>query len=39
MNFTLDFGISPAWKVLGLGLLIAVGAMARRSFALQPSPR
>jgi len=39
MNFTLDFGISPAWKVLGLGLLIAVGAMARRGFALQPSPR
>ena len=30
-NFTLDFGISPAWKVLALGLVLALAAASRRS--------
>ena len=34
-NFSLVLGISPAWKVLGLGLLIALAATVRKA----PQPR
>jgi sulfoxide reductase heme-binding subunit YedZ len=30
-NFSLDFGIAPAWKVLALGLLVALAAAAVRA--------
>jgi sulfoxide reductase heme-binding subunit YedZ len=30
-NFTLDFGVPAAWKVLALGLLIALAAAARQA--------
>jgi sulfoxide reductase heme-binding subunit YedZ len=31
-NFSLILGVSPAWKVLTLGLLIALGAATRQGF-------
>ena len=30
MNFSLDLGLAPAWKVLGLGLAVALAAAAMR---------
>ena len=30
-NFSLDLGVSPAWKVLALGLLIALAAAVRHA--------
>lgn len=34
-NFSLVLGISPAWKVLALGLLIALGAASRQALSLK----
>jgi methionine sulfoxide reductase heme-binding subunit len=34
-NFSLVLGVSPAWKLLILGLLIAVGAASRRALGLK----
>ena len=33
-NFSLDLGLSPAWKVLALGLLTALAAAMRHAFRL-----
>jgi len=30
-NFSLEFGVSPAWDILALGLLIALGALLRHT--------
>jgi sulfoxide reductase heme-binding subunit YedZ len=30
-NFTLDLGLSPAWKILVLGLLVALAAISRQA--------
>jgi sulfoxide reductase heme-binding subunit YedZ len=38
LNFTLDLGIPPAWKVLALGLTIALAAAVRQAPRLQPAP-
>jgi hypothetical protein len=38
-DLTLDLGVPPAWEVLGLGLLIAAAAFARRLFGSAPKPR
>ncbi len=35
-NFSLDLGLSPAWKMLALGLLIALAAAMRHAFRLGP---
>jgi sulfoxide reductase heme-binding subunit YedZ len=34
-NFSLELGLSPAWQVLALGLLIAVAAFARQTLRLR----
>ena len=34
-NFTLDLGISPAWQILALGLLIALAVFIRQAFRLK----
>ena len=34
-NFSLVLGVSPAWKILVLGLLIAVGAAGRQALGLK----
>jgi sulfoxide reductase heme-binding subunit YedZ len=34
-NFTLDLGISPAWQILALGLLIAFAVFIRQAFRLK----
>jgi methionine sulfoxide reductase heme-binding subunit len=34
-NFSLVLGVSPAWKVLGLGLLVALGAASRQALGLK----
>jgi methionine sulfoxide reductase heme-binding subunit len=36
-NFTLDFGIPPAWTVLGFGLAIALAAAVRNAPTLMPT--
>jgi methionine sulfoxide reductase heme-binding subunit len=38
-DLTLDLGVPPAWEILGLGLLIAAGALVRRAFGPAPKPR
>jgi methionine sulfoxide reductase heme-binding subunit len=38
-DFTLDLGVPPAWEILGLGLLIAAAAFARRAFGPALRPR
>jgi methionine sulfoxide reductase heme-binding subunit len=38
-DLTLDLGVPPAWEILGLGLLIAAVAFARRAFGPAPKPR
>jgi methionine sulfoxide reductase heme-binding subunit len=35
--FTLALGIPPMWKILGLGLLIALGAAGRQALRLKPA--
>jgi sulfoxide reductase heme-binding subunit YedZ len=38
-DLTLDLGVPPAWEILGLGLLIAATALARRAFGPALRPR
>jgi hypothetical protein len=38
-DLTLDLGVPPAWEILGLGLLIAAAAFARRAFGPALRPR
>ena len=35
--FTLALGIPPMWKILGLGILIALGAAGRQALRLKPA--
>jgi sulfoxide reductase heme-binding subunit YedZ len=38
-DLTLDLGVPPAWEILGLGLLLAAAAFARRAFSPALKPR
>jgi hypothetical protein len=35
--FTFNLGVPPMWSILGLGLLIALGALIKRQLSLKTS--